>query len=136
MKKYSVKVKKVLERIIEVEANSKQEAEDIIVEKYDSSEIILEYNDLKHTIVVAKKLNKIKIGTKIRIKNQFDCLEGNVHLKTYKTYMFHKGDMDHLCGKVFEIVYIERHQDKKFYMIRDEEDQDWYFIKKMFQVIK
>lgn len=132
MKRYSVKVKEVLERIIEVEANSKEEALENVKNSYGSSDIVLDYEDLKEQKIT---LNKIKVGINIRIKNLFDCIEANYSI-TNEQYQFLEGDMDFLCGRVFEIVDIDIIDGKKFYMIKDEKNQSWYFTKKMFTVIE
>ncbi len=43
--KYNVTIQEILERTVEVEADSKQEAESIVREKYRHSDIVLDAGD-------------------------------------------------------------------------------------------
>lgn len=45
MKNYKVEILETLTRIVEVKANSKEEAESIIKKKYDNQEIVLDAGD-------------------------------------------------------------------------------------------
>ena len=49
MKEYYVIIKEYLEKTIEVKANSKKEAREIVKQKYDNEEICLDYMDWKDT---------------------------------------------------------------------------------------
>ena len=48
-KTFRIELVELLSRVIEVEATSKEEAEDIIMERYDNCDIVLDYNDLGET---------------------------------------------------------------------------------------
>ena len=62
MKKYIIEITETLQNQINVQASSREEAERIIKEKYDSGDIVLNENDLVDTnikcIKEQKKLNK------------------------------------------------------------------------------
>lgn len=47
MKQFEIEIEEILQRIIKVEADSKEEAIRIAKEKYKNEEIILDENDLK-----------------------------------------------------------------------------------------
>lgn len=47
MKQFEIEIEEILQRIIKVEADSKEEAIRIAEEKYKNEEIILDENDLK-----------------------------------------------------------------------------------------
>ena len=47
-KKFSVSIVETLSTFLEIEADSKEEAEDIAEEKWKNSEVILDYNDFKN----------------------------------------------------------------------------------------
>lgn len=46
MKKYEVEVHEILSRIVEVEAESEEEAEEKVYEMYDNEKIVLDWHDL------------------------------------------------------------------------------------------
>lgn len=62
MKKYIIEITETLQNLIIVQASSREEAERIIKEKYDSGDIVLNENDLVDTnikcIKEQKNLNK------------------------------------------------------------------------------
>lgn len=45
MKKYEVEVREILSRVIEVEAESEEDAKEKVQFAYDSEEIVLDWND-------------------------------------------------------------------------------------------
>lgn len=49
MKKYQVKVKEILERVIEIEAENREKAIDIVNDMYRNQDIILDSEDYKET---------------------------------------------------------------------------------------
>ncbi len=49
MKIYNVEVVETLSRVVEQKAKSYEEAEEIVSEKYDKTEIVLDWNDLEDT---------------------------------------------------------------------------------------
>lgn len=55
--KYKIKVQETLERIVEVEASSIDEARDKVEEMYNNEEIVLDYSDF-----VGKEMFDIKSG--------------------------------------------------------------------------
>ncbi len=59
MRTYEVEITEILQKVIEVEANSKEEAYKIIDEKYNNEEIVLSENDFvcKEIKLVNNKLN-------------------------------------------------------------------------------
>ena len=59
MKTYEVEITEILQKVIEVKANSKEEAYKIIDEKYNNEEIVLSENDFvcKEIKLVNNKLN-------------------------------------------------------------------------------
>ena len=46
MNKYNVRVREVLERVVEVEAVNEREAEEHVQSLYDNEEIVLDWQDL------------------------------------------------------------------------------------------
>lgn len=61
MKKYEIGIEEVLRRVINVEANNIDEAIEIITEKYDSGEIVLDSSDFcdkSISNIYSKKLDK------------------------------------------------------------------------------
>ena len=44
-KKYEIEITEILSRVVEVKAESRAEAIDVITEKYKTTEIVLDYND-------------------------------------------------------------------------------------------
>lgn len=90
MKKYKVKVTETLNRIVEQEANSYEEALDLVEERYQNEEIVLDWHDncnvefknypyfnIKDDLVLAiifnKESNKVHIGTDSSAGTRFDC---------------------------------------------------------------
>ena len=59
MRTYEVEITEILQKVIEVKANSKEEAYKIIDEKYNNEEIVLSENDFvcKEIKLVNNKLN-------------------------------------------------------------------------------
>ena len=49
MKKYQIQITETLQRVVEVEANSYDEAEDKVNEDYRNGDIVLDYNDYQDT---------------------------------------------------------------------------------------
>lgn len=49
MAKYQVEVVETLSRVIEVEADSYEEAENKVARRYDNEEIVLDWHDLEST---------------------------------------------------------------------------------------
>lgn len=47
MDTYNIEITEVLQRLIKIEANSREEAIKLAKEKYRNEEIILDYNDFK-----------------------------------------------------------------------------------------
>lgn len=47
LKEYEIEIKETLQKIVKIEANSLDEAIDIVNEKYSNEEIILDENDFK-----------------------------------------------------------------------------------------
>lgn len=62
MNKYNIEVEEILQKVVEIEANSLDEALDIAEEKYRNEEIILDYESLKETNYreFADEINKEK----------------------------------------------------------------------------
>ncbi|WP_270832883.1 DpnD/PcfM family protein [Faecalibacillus intestinalis] len=58
MKKYIIEITETLQNQITVQANSREEAEQIIKEKYDSGDIVLNENDLMDTNIKCVKEQK------------------------------------------------------------------------------
>lgn len=46
---YEIEIEEILQKVCSVKAKSLQEAIDIVEEKYDNQEIVLDYNSLKET---------------------------------------------------------------------------------------
>ena len=51
MKQYQVLIEEILSRVVEVEAQDKDEVLSIVVEKYGNSEIILEADDFQEVAI-------------------------------------------------------------------------------------
>ncbi|OFX73362.1 MAG: DpnD protein [Bacteroidetes bacterium GWE2_29_8] len=51
MKTFKVEIIESLSRIVEIEANTKDEAISIVNEKYKNEEIVLDYNDFKYAAI-------------------------------------------------------------------------------------
>ena len=49
MKLYNVEVVETLSRVVEQQANSYEEAEELVSARYSNEEIVLDYNDLDDT---------------------------------------------------------------------------------------
>lgn len=49
MKVYHIEVEEILQNVYDIKANSLEEALDIVEEKYNNQEIVLDYNCLKET---------------------------------------------------------------------------------------
>ena len=49
MKLYNVEVVETLSRVVEQKANSYEEAEELVSDRYDNQDIVLDYNDLEGT---------------------------------------------------------------------------------------
>lgn len=49
MKLYNVEVVETLSRVVEQKANSYEEAEELVSDRYDNQDIVLDYNDLEDT---------------------------------------------------------------------------------------
>lgn len=56
--KYTIEISEILQNQIIVQANSREEAERIIKEKYDSGDIVLNENDLMDTKIKCIKEQK------------------------------------------------------------------------------
>ena len=54
MKKYKVKITEILERTVEVEAGSREAAEDLVAKQWKNSEHILDADDFKDVSFKAK----------------------------------------------------------------------------------
>lgn len=67
MQKYNVEVVETLSRVVEVEANNYEEAEDLITEKYNNSDIVLDYNDLESTNYKPYPSEKFKDNISLQI---------------------------------------------------------------------
>lgn len=67
IKKYKIEIEEVLQKIVEIEANSLDEALDIVQNKYYNQEYILDYDDYKgvdfkeYKDEIIKKKNKKSI---------------------------------------------------------------------------
>lgn len=57
-KKYNVEIKEIYSRVIEIEATSKGEAEDIIADDYYNLDIILGAGDSKAVLIKAERETK------------------------------------------------------------------------------
>ena len=58
MKTYNVKITETLEREIDVEAESKKQAKEIVERMYSNEELILDYNDFQDYNI---KANEVKM---------------------------------------------------------------------------
>lgn len=76
MKIYNVEVIENLSRVVEQKANSYEEAEEIVSNKYANEEIVLDWNDLNSTNYKPYPPQIIKKSFNIEI--DFDKKEGNV----------------------------------------------------------
>ena len=59
MKKYQVLFKETLERVIEINANNKEEALEIAEEMYKNCEIVLDYEDF-FNVEIGYEINEIE----------------------------------------------------------------------------
>lgn len=80
MKKYEVEIVETLSRVVEIDAESYEEAEAIAEEKYDTCEVILDYEDKKNTNYKPYPSQKIKNDFNIEIS--FNKRENNLHIKS------------------------------------------------------
>ena len=104
MKLYNVEVVETLSRVIEQQANSYDEAEDIVYDKYRNGDIVLDYNDLDDTdyrpypsqdlkksfnfnIDYDKTDKTIWIGTENTSSERFRCRNKDDLICAIKTYI-------------------------------------------------
>lgn len=80
MAKYNVEVVETLSRVVEIEANSYEEAESIAEEMYDNSEIILDWEDKEDTDYKPYPTQNIKDNFIITV--DFDKKQGDVYIAT------------------------------------------------------
>lgn len=89
MPKFQVEIEEILQRVEDVEAESLEEALDIVEEKYDNQDIVLNYEDFKEYEIreysSTVKIDQIKKDTIIPINfGQAIILEGNKDLALLK----------------------------------------------------
>lgn len=78
MKKYNVEVVETLSRVVEVEANNYEEAEEIVEEKYSNSDIVLDWNDLECTEYNPYPSREINQDFKLNV--DFDKTDGTISI--------------------------------------------------------
>ena len=78
MSKYNIEIIETSSRVITVEANSYEEAENIAEEKYNNSEVVLDYEDLESLNYKPYPSPKLKEDTNINI--QFNKYMGLVNI--------------------------------------------------------
>lgn len=78
MAKYNVEVVETLSRVVEIEADSYEDAERVAEEMYDNSEIILDYEDKEDTNY--KPYPSKKISDSLNITIDFDKRKKNVFI--------------------------------------------------------
>ena len=79
-KKYGVEVIEALSRVVEIEAETYEDAEEIASSRYSNSEIVLDWNDLNGVSYKPYPSQKIKENFSINI--DFDKDEKNVFIAT------------------------------------------------------
>ena len=77
---YNVEVTESLSRVVEQEANSYEEAEELVTAKYDDEEIVLDWNDLSYTNYKPYPSQNLKEDFLLEIN--FDRDKGNVIIGT------------------------------------------------------
>lgn len=61
-KKYKIEIEETLSKIVEIEANSLEEAINIVQERYNSEEYVLDYND--SSVIDIKPYDELNIKDK------------------------------------------------------------------------
>ena len=80
MKLYNVEVVETLSRVVEQQANSYEEAEELVSARYSNEEIVLDYNDLDDTSYKPYPSQELKKSFSINVdfdKNTKDLWIGN-----------------------------------------------------------
>lgn len=54
MKKYKIEMREIYKRVVDIEANTLEEAMDIIAAKYDVGEIVMYEDDIKEVLFTPK----------------------------------------------------------------------------------
>ena len=67
MDKYNIEIIETLSRVVEQKANSYEEAEELVSNKYDKSEIILDYEDKEDVMFKPYPSQEIKSNFKVNI---------------------------------------------------------------------
>ena len=81
MKKYSVEVIETLSRVVEQEAETYENAQDLVEEKYRNDEIELDYNDLEETNYKRYPYPKLKESFDLSIEFDKGCNDVYISLE-------------------------------------------------------
>ncbi len=95
MKIYNVEVVETLSRVVEQKAKSYEEAEEIVSEKYDKTEIVLDWNDLEDTSYKPYPSQELKKDFSVAIQFRKDKNELFVTDK--------KGTMNYSCKNLQDL---------------------------------
>lgn len=119
MKKYKVKITETLGKIVEQEAESYEDAEDLVREKYNNDEIELDYSDLEEVWYDSYPSVKLKDSFKLSIdfdkknKKMYISLEGLSGISyDCKTFADMQWNIDRFMGDFIEVEQ-EKGKDNK-----------------------
>ena len=114
MSKYQVEIVETLSRVIDVEANSYEEALDKVKAKYDKSDIVLDWEDLEN--VDYKKYPYPKLKEDIMLEINYDKINNSVIIGTENSSgaEYHCSDIEDLKNSINE--YIDNYIDYTYDM--------------------
>lgn len=104
MSKYQIEIVETLSRVIDIEANSYEEALDKVKAKYDNSDIILDWEDLEN--VDYKKYPYPKLKEDIMLEINFDKINNSVIIGTENSSgaEYHCSDIEDLKNSINEYI--------------------------------
>jgi|GEM_PF-2175878 len=117
MKLYNVEVIETLSKVVEQEANSYEEAEDIVYEKYRDGDIVLDWNDLEDTDFKPYPSQELKksfnfnvdydrtdktiwIGTDNTSSERFRCKDKEHLISAIKTYIDNNIELENVKPEI------------------------------------
>ncbi len=104
MSKYQIEIVETLSRVIDIEANSYEEALDKVKAKYDNSDIILDWEDLEN--VDYKKYPYPKLKEDIMLEINYDKINNSVIIGTENSSgaEYHCSDKKDLKNRINEYI--------------------------------
>ncbi len=115
MKKYNVEIIETLSRVVEQEANSYEDAEDLVEQKYKNDEIELDYNDLEETNYKRYPYPKLKESFELSIEFDKECNDIYISLEGSSGARYDCKNIEDLKRNINEYLdnYIELEQENE-----------------------